>query len=276
MAAALVVNRENRIVRQTELLPRVHVQNEEWHEDTLYPQCVDGTPMETLRWCASRSLIDNYCVCTGCNVLMSLSFRERDIDGYAWRCRQCTTTRSVRTGSFFAKSKLRLWQLIKIMYKWCDDLPQTHIMREARIGWETMVNWANYCREICVEWERRNNIMIGGMTIDGIPAPLEVEIDESLYFHTKAHLGQPGLQQWVFGGLQRHTKKCFLIPVAQRDAATLLPLIEQHVLPGTFLHICPISSLLLQCGPLYPNGEVLCSQPVDCNEALGFALQRKR
>lgn len=37
--------------------------------------------------------------------------------------------------------------------------------------------------------------------------------------------------QWVFGGIERGTNRCFLIPVERRD--TLLKIIEEWILPGT-------------------------------------------
>ena len=41
--------------------------------------------------------------------------------------------------------------------------------------------------------------------------------------------------QWLFGGVERNTngRRCFLVPVETRDAATLLPLIRQYIAPGT-------------------------------------------
>ena len=35
-----------------------------------------------------------------------------------------------------------------------------------------------------------------------------------------------------FGGVERGTHKCFIVPVKRRDAATLLPIIQQHIYPG--------------------------------------------
>jgi transposase-like protein len=37
----------------------------------------------------------------------------------------------------------------------------------------------------------------------------------------------------VLGGIDRETKECFMVPVDRRDAATLLPIIQQFVHPGT-------------------------------------------
>ena len=38
---------------------------------------------------------------------------------------------------------------------------------------------------------------------------------------------------WVFGGMERTTGECFLVEVEHRDAATLLPIIQQFVRPGS-------------------------------------------
>ena len=40
-------------------------------------------------------------------------------------------------------------------------------------------------------------------------------------------------EKWVFGGLCRETKACFLVPVEHRDKETLLPIIRTQILPGT-------------------------------------------
>ena len=42
-----------------------------------------------------------------------------------------------------------------------------------------------------------------------------------------------GEGHWVFGGIERGSNRCFLVEVEQRDANTLLPLIEEWILPGT-------------------------------------------
>ena len=40
----------------------------------------------------------------------------------------------------------------------------------------------------------------------------------------------------VFGGMERTTGECFLVEVEHRDAATLLPIIQQHVRPGNIVY----------------------------------------
>ena len=79
--------------------------------------------------------------------------------------------------------------------------------------------------------------MIGGLDFndDGEITPKIVEIDESKFFRRKYHRGRWREGHWVFGGIERRTQKCFLVRVEQRNADTLLPLIEQWIQPGTHI-----------------------------------------
>jgi transposase-like protein len=64
-----------------------------------------------------------------------------------------------------------------------------------------------------------------------------VEIDESLFGKRKHNRGQrKDNGQWVFGGVERDSGKCFLVPVEKRDAGTLLPIIFKYILPGTIIY----------------------------------------
>ena len=62
---------------------------------------------------------------------------------------------------------------------------------------------------------------------------MTVEIGESKFGKTKFNCGRYIEGEWVFGGICRQTKACFLVPVGQRDKDTLLPIIRAHILPGT-------------------------------------------
>lgn len=48
--------------------------------------------------------------------------------------------------------------------------------------------------------------------------------------------GQHVEGQWVFGGVERKTEKCFMIFVKKRNTATLLPIIiKEWILPGSII-----------------------------------------
>ena len=59
-----------------------------------------------------------------------------------------------------------------------------------------------------------------------------VEIHESKFSKMKYHKGRYIEGQWVFGGICRETKACFLVPVERRDKEILLPIIRAQILPG--------------------------------------------
>ena len=40
-----------------------------------------------------------------------------------------------------------------------------------------------------------------------------------------------------FAGIDLTARQCALVPVAQRDVATLIPIIEEFVLPGTKIFV---------------------------------------
>ena len=63
-----------------------------------------------------------------------------------------------------------------------------------------------------------------------------VEIDESLFVRRKYNRSRIGAEQWIFGGYDLVAKKGFLVIVPRRDAVTLLPLVQQWVLPGTMVY----------------------------------------
>ena len=62
-----------------------------------------------------------------------------------------------------------------------------------------------------------------------------VKIDESKFGKRKCHKGSRKDGIWVFGGIERDSKNCFLSSVEDRSAETLIPIINEHVLPRTTL-----------------------------------------
>lgn len=159
---------------------------------------------------------------------MSLSVtdkRER------WRCSKsgCRQDVQLRLNTWLQNSRIGFDKIILFIYCWSHKLTaQEFCERELGINHNTVVDWNNYLREVCAAKLLANPLVIGG-------PGLTVEIDESVFAKRKYNVGRVPKQQWVFGGICRETKECFLYAVENRSAASLMPIIINSIAPGTLI-----------------------------------------
>ena len=97
---------------------------------------------------------------------------------------------------------------------------------ETGMSAKSMIDWCNFIRDVCCQFLVDHPVQLGG-------PGRTVEIDESKFMHRKYHRGRYHEGHWVLGMVERGTNACMMLAVEDRSAATLLPLIAQHVLPGT-------------------------------------------
>lgn len=150
-------------------------------------------------------------------------------DGFKRRCSwlSCHKRWSIRNKTWFERSHLPFEKVLKITYLWIYKAPYKLIEREVGISHKSLIDWCNFCRDVCkftVESSECNST--GGP--DNI-----VEIDESKFGNLLFHRGLRVDGKWVFGGIDRHTKECFFNDVDDWSADTSIPLIEQHIRPRT-------------------------------------------
>ena len=191
------------------------------------------TNLDIIEFLQEIGLISKSYHCSQCHSNMAL-VRSNVSDGYQWRCRSTTgnihdVRRSIRNGTWFEKSRLSIRQIIKLTYYWVEAYPQRIVLHEMRISSHTLVDWYNFSREVCT-----NIIMESEKKIGGIGKI--VEIDESKFGKRKYNKGKRVDGQWVFGGVCRETKECFLYTVEDRSKETLLALIKEKIEPGTTIH----------------------------------------
>jgi transposase-like protein len=124
---------------------------------------------------------------------------------------------------------LSLEQAVKLTYYWVYELPNDFISRELKIGSDhTLVDWKNFAREVCLCILEQDTEQIGG------PGK-HIEIDESKFGKRKYHRGKRVDGVWVFGGIERESKRCFFEIVSDRSAETLIPIIKKYVKPGSVI-----------------------------------------
>lgn len=188
---------------------------------------------DTMNLLYDHGLVARYTECPTCNRQVELN-----VDTFQFRCqrrhevgrrmRPCRFKQSGKRGTWFALSKLKYDDVLYMTLLWLK-MPyprQQFIMRELSCSAHSVVDWASFCREVCVSWSTRTSVPLGGVGVI-------VEIDEAKFGKRKYNRGRIIEGQWVFGGFERETKRVFLVPVPNRTADTLLDVIRQWILPGT-------------------------------------------
>ena len=153
-----------------------------------------------------------------------------------YRCSACKKSTPLFFNSFFSKSKANLVDLVGIIYMFVRGYSYTCIQYELGVGTHTVVDWLNYCRDIC-------SIMVNSQTGQLGGEGIIVEIDESKFGKRKYNRGRAVEGAWVFGAVEhlgtdkeRKTGRCRLHIVTDRTKITLLDYIKKWVRPGSTIH----------------------------------------
>ncbi|XP_068757823.1 uncharacterized protein [Montipora capricornis] len=180
-----------------------------------------------IRWLMDEEVIASRRACPVCGENMGLVECTYRSDGYKWECKKRATNKrhkstvSIWKGSWFEQSNLTLEEIIKFTYWWSEGLTQEQIKKQLHIYPKAAVDWDMFCRETCEVTIQRNSEKFGG---EG----KVVRIDESKVGKQKYHRGHRVEGQWVFGGIEEDSRRCFLV-------SSLLPIIKDWIEPGTLI-----------------------------------------
>ena len=70
-------------------------------------------------------------------------------DGYKWWCKACKTSKTLRAGSFFEKSKIPLRTWILLIHLWAYQLPVCKVAQLVEVNKEMAINVFQWLREVC-------------------------------------------------------------------------------------------------------------------------------
>lgn len=176
--------------------------------------------------------------CSNCGAVMVEQRDESAADGLKWRCigkiikqkkaaKKCNFSISYRHGTFFAGTHLELWQVLGFVDLWLKKMQLNHISSLLDdVTEKSLVDWSSFCREVTFDGMIHNAQPLGG-------SGRTVEIDESKFGKRKYNRGHRVEGKWVFGGVERESGTCFMIPVDNRGKDVLLCIIKHFILPGT-------------------------------------------
>ena len=88
--------------------------------------------------------------------------KDQSVDGYIWRCGACKKKRTIRTESYFERSKMPLKKLVLLAYCWANDIPQHAQAKLCGVSYRATIQWNVYFRDITTEWLKQNPIKLGG------------------------------------------------------------------------------------------------------------------
>ncbi|CAL4169371.1 unnamed protein product, partial [Meganyctiphanes norvegica] len=187
-----------------------------------------------LRWFQQNKLIKSELRCESCCCFMNWSKNASAKDGYDWRCRnnKCIKFKhgkSLRLGSFFAKSRISLPKWFDIMYLWSNRVGAKATSNQVGIGCTAIVDCYSDFREVCVVYFKINPIKLGGPGIT-----IEVDVF-CLSYKSKCDYG---CEIWVLCivGSNCSSSVGYMETVETRDVATLFPIIFKVVRPGSIIH----------------------------------------
>jgi len=138
----------------------------------IYQQMMDD--MSWITWLAEHRLIINEHQYAVCLQAMPLTLRRNRGIGYDWMCQTCNTRTSLKTGSFFANTRLDT--------KTIGYMPSSvlmYIWKTAITDWHIIVDYNNFFRVECEKWINQRQVQLGGIDANGQP----VVVDESYFFH---------------------------------------------------------------------------------------------
>ena len=199
-----------------------------------------------LQWLKQENLIASSKTCPHCNSSMKWTETNDRSDGYKWECGQQNAGKrhkvelSIRDKSWFEHSNLTLEEIVKLTYWWCCGLTENQITHQLQLSSATVVDWTNFCREVCEVIIIEKSQPIGGKDV-------RVQIDGSKIGKCQYHRGHLVEGEWVFGGIEENSRKCFTFPVEDRSEATLLPIIKKWIRPE--------STIISDCWKGYVNLE---------------------
>ena len=131
--------------------------------------------LKKIRYFQQKNLLASSCTCI-CGTPMNLGGKDDISDKHIFRCPSCKTTKSLRAGSFFSKSKMTLSEWLILIYWWVKEYPALMAAEEAGVSKTSAINCFQWLREVCSTTLLQQPITLGGQG-------KVVQIDESMFKH---------------------------------------------------------------------------------------------
>lgn len=105
---------------------------------------------------------------------------------------------------------------------------QDYFTRNYNLSSATIVEWKSFCSEVCESW------VLNQKPIGGPGKVVEVVVNPVTKGKNNNTRDVGGV--CVFGGIERGTNRCFLVPLKHGDPDTLPALCQEYILPSTTVY----------------------------------------
>jgi hypothetical protein len=130
---------------------------------------------------------------------------------------------------------LEPFQIVLFLNHWITkNFDHATVVENLGLSLRSSIDWRSFCSEVAI-FDLGQQGQIGGPGV-------VVEIDETCVARCKYNRGRPLSHLWLFGGVERVSKKLFIIPLdgvhsisTHRTKDTLLPLIQTYIKPGSVI-----------------------------------------
>ena len=156
--------------------------------------------LEIIEFLQSLGILKNKIKCECCIKYMPLVGIHTLTDKYGFQCSSCNKRISIRIGSAFYKSKLSLYEILRILEGFVSDINAIKLSDNLSISRKCIGKWYHTFRCLIATYLESNFKQLGGT--DTI-----VEIDESVIGRKKYNVGRHRNQQWLFGCIERQTSR---------------------------------------------------------------------
>jgi transposase-like protein len=186
---------------------------------------------ETFQYLQEQNLVANIRFCPKCRLMMTPCF-DKDTY-YRWRCKKCRKSIAARDKTIFANSKLPFTSVMLVLLCFWLSVRQIQTTYLSGVERHIVSKWFTRGRRAMATDEYFTKIKLGGEN-------RIVEIDEAVFRKRKYHKGRPKPVIWILGMAERavhgHDKcRVFYKVLKDRSANTILPIIKDHVIPGTLI-----------------------------------------
>jgi len=213
---------------------------------------------KSVQFFRDHKVLPSEVVCPKCGA--KCSYRE---DQNIWRCtstyairgrkkrRSCGFSVSDRKGTFLDMAKVPPWKIVLFVNHFLSRYwDHKGVIESLHLSSATFVLWRSFCCKVTDHWFA-NQAAIGG-------AGLEVEIDDALICRRRCRPNRVSEPIWLFGGVERASKRHFVVPLAtgsaghKRNRTTLIRLVKKYVKPESII-ICS-DAWLAACNDLNQSG----------------------